>query len=151
AATDLTGCQPQGPRAPLDLVSQKLEADAYVNDARLVRVQRHAQRLQESGGLSQRTVRFRPCVAGDHPIVGIPRQPIASATHRSVKRSQKAVAEHRRDYSPLGYSLLRREKLAFGEPPRLEHPPDQAEHPTICNALGNECHELFLIRRSEKV
>src|SRR5262249_36100499 len=51
AATDLAGCQPQGPRAPLDLVAQKLEAESHVNDARLGRVQRHAQRLQQRGGL----------------------------------------------------------------------------------------------------
>src|SRR5262249_19261077 len=68
--TDLAGCQPQGPRSPLDLVSQELEADLYVNDPRLVRVQRHAQRLQESGGLRQSTLRFRTCVAGDHPSSG---------------------------------------------------------------------------------
>src|ERR1700751_422746 len=61
AATDLARCQPQRPRAPLDLVPQELEADLHVDDARLVRVQRHAQRLQEGCGLGQRTLRFRPC------------------------------------------------------------------------------------------
>src|ERR1700732_5306029 len=88
ATTDLAGPQPQGPRSPLDLVPQELEADLHVNDARLVRVQRHAQRLQEGCGLGQRTLRFRPCVAGDHPVVRVPRQPIASATHLPIKRSQ---------------------------------------------------------------
>src|SRR5262249_31611523 len=75
AATDLVGRQPQRPRSPLDLISQELEADLHVNDPRLVRVQRHAQRLQENGGLGQSTFRFGPCLAGDHPIVSIPRQP----------------------------------------------------------------------------
>src|SRR5262245_23969099 len=142
AATDLAGRQPQGPRPPLDLVSQELEADLHVNDPRLVRVQRHAQRLQKSCGLGQSTLRFRPCVAGDHPIVGIPRQPITSATHLPVKRSQKDVTEQGRDNSPLGYSLLRGEALDVGEHPRLKHPPDEAEYPTIRNALGDKRHEL---------
>src|SRR6516225_11211532 len=70
AATDLAGRQPQRPRSPLDLVPQELEADLHVDDTRLVRVQRHAQRLQEGCGLGQRTLRFRPCVAGDHPSSG---------------------------------------------------------------------------------
>src|SRR6516164_2029749 len=93
AATDLAGRQPQRPRSPLDLVPQELEADLHVDDTRLVRVQRHAQRLQEGCGLGQRTLRFRPCVAGDHPVVSIPRQPIASATHLPIERSQKDVTE----------------------------------------------------------
>src|SRR5262245_10011717 len=151
AATDLAGRQPQGPRPPLDLVSQELEADLHVNDPRLVRVQRHAQRLQKSCGLGQSTCRFRPCVTGDHPIVGRPRQPITSATHLPVKRSQKDVTEQGRDNSPLGYSLLRGEALAVGEHPRLKHPPDEAEYPTIRNALGDKRHELLLIRRPEEV
>src|SRR5215471_4729891 len=108
ATTDLAGCQPQGPRATLDLVSQELEADLHVNDARLVRVQRHAQRLQESCGLRQSTLRFRTCVTGDHPIVGIPRQSIASATHLPVKRSQPDVTEQGGNNSPLGCTLLGR-------------------------------------------
>src|SRR6516165_10710481 len=106
ATTDLVGRPPQGPGSPLDLVPQELEAALHVDDARLVRVQRHAQRLQEGGGLGQRTLRFRPCVAGDHPVVRIPRQPIASATHLPIKRSQKDVTEQGGNNSPLWCPLL---------------------------------------------
>src|SRR5262245_3761279 len=126
-ATDLAGRQPQGPRAPLDLVSQELEADLYVNDPRLVRVQRHAPRLQESCGLGQRTVRFRPCVTGDHPIVGIPRQSIASATHLPVKRSQQDVTEQGGNNSSLGCPLLGRKALTLGQYPGFEHASKVAE------------------------
>src|SRR5262249_39257235 len=151
ATTDLAGCQPQGPRATLDLVSQKLEADLHVNDARLIGVQRHAQRLQESRGLGQRTLRFRSCVTGDHPIVGIPRQPIASATHLPIKRSQKDVTEQGRDNTPLRCPLLGRQPLTIGQDPGFEHASDEAEHPTIRNALSHESQQLFMVHRPEKI
>src|SRR3954471_9576648 len=72
-ATNLARGQLQGPTTALDLVPQELEPDRDVHDPRLLDVERHAQRLQDLGGLGQHPARLRPRVTRDHPIVSIAR------------------------------------------------------------------------------
>ena len=97
-ATDLAGGQPQRPAAPLDLVPEKLEAVRDVDDPRLLDVELSRPSVFQDPVASASTrPRFRPSVAGDHPIVSIPRQPIASATHLPIKRRQKDVTQQGRN------------------------------------------------------
>src|SRR3954471_21202780 len=151
AGTDLARGQPQGPAPALDLVPQELEAGRDVDDPRLLDVERHAQRLQDPGGLGQHPARFRPSVTRDHPIVSVPRQPKTSAAHLAVKRSQEDVTQQGGNDPALRGTRLGREALALGLDAGLEHALDQPEHPPVRDSLSHEPQQLLMCNRPEEI
>src|SRR6266511_3401082 len=107
---DLARRQPHGPAASLDLVPEELEAIPDVHDPRLLRIDVHAQLLQDSTRRHQCGACFGCGRAGDNPIVRIPRELIAPASHLPIERGQKNVAQQRRGYPALRRPSFRREE-----------------------------------------
>jgi hypothetical protein len=77
----------------LDLVAEELEAVLNMNDPRLLRMQIHAQLFQDAASSVDGCSRLCRGLAGDYPIVRVPRQLIPLVSHLPIKRRQEDVAE----------------------------------------------------------
>src|SRR5215467_7056388 len=77
----------------LDFVAKKLETVSDMNDPRLLRMQLHAQLFQDSSGRVHSSSCLCCRLAGNHPVVGIPRQLIPSQSHLPIERRQENVTE----------------------------------------------------------
>ena len=82
----------------LDLVTQEFETVLNVDDPRLLRVQLHAQLFQDSEGRVDGGSCLGCRFAGNHPVVGIPRELISLVAHLPIKWRQKDVAEQEGEY-----------------------------------------------------
>src|SRR5437660_2802826 len=80
-ATDLTHRKSKSLPA-LDLVAEELEAMLNVDDPRLLRMQLHSQLSQDSQGDGHCRSRLCRRLAGNHPVVRVPRQLISLASHK---------------------------------------------------------------------
>src|SRR5205085_11110187 len=85
---------------------EKLEAEPGVDDPRLLRIDHHTQRLQDPACRRQRGLCLRLGSTGDDPVVRVPRELIASASHLLINRGQENVAVQRRRNSTLPRPLL---------------------------------------------
>src|SRR6516165_225119 len=96
---DLAGWQPK-PLAALDHVPQKLESLPHMHDPRFLRMQLHAQFVQNPKRHGDGRLRFlRGCTA-NYPVIRVPRESISPASHLLVKRRQKNVTEQGRNHTP---------------------------------------------------
>src|SRR2546422_385296 len=84
--------QPKSP-SPLDLVPQKLEPLRNMHDPRLLRMQLHTQFAQDPKGRSYGRARLRRGLAGDYPVIRVPRKLITLAPHLSIEWRQENVTE----------------------------------------------------------
>ena len=64
-----------------------------MNDSRLLRMQFHAQLFQDAGSSIDGCSRLCRGLAGDYPVVRVPRQLISLVPHLPIKRRQEYVAE----------------------------------------------------------
>jgi len=64
-----------------------------MNDSRLLRMQFHPQLFQDAASSVDGCSRFCRGLAGDYPIVRVPRQLISLAPHLPIKWCQEDVAE----------------------------------------------------------
>src|ERR1700687_4085070 len=149
--SDLARRQPQGTAAALDLVPEKLEAVPDVDDPRLLRIDRHAQRPQDPTRHRQRGACLRRGCTGDDPIIRVPREPIAPAAHLPIERRQENVAQQRRGYPALRRPALRRKEPTLAVTARCQHRLDEAHDPAIGHTLGHEREQLFVLHRPEEV
>ena len=76
----------------LDLVAEELEAVLNMNDPRLLRMQIHAQLFQDAASSVDCCSRLCRGLAGDYPIVRVPRQ-LISLLRISRSNAQEDVAE----------------------------------------------------------
>lgn len=73
-----------------------------VHDPRLLRMQLHAQFAQDALRRCQGSPCLRGRLAGDYPVVRIPRELMSPAAHLPIKRRQGNIAEQGRKYA--GYN-----------------------------------------------
>jgi len=85
-----------------------------VDDPRLLRIDVHAQLLQDSTRRLQRDTRLRRGRAGDDPVVRVPRELITLASHLPIKRGQENVAQQRRGGSLNAKDNFRFERTIMG-------------------------------------
>src|ERR1035437_658392 len=76
-----------------DLVPKKLESLPHVHNPRLLRMQLHAQFVQNPKRRGHCLSRLCCRLAGCYPVVGVPRELISFAPHLLIERRQKDVAE----------------------------------------------------------
>src|ERR1035437_1652610 len=76
-----------------DLVPKKLESLPHVHNPRLLRMQLHAQFVQNPKRRGHCRSRLCCRLAGCYPVVGVPRELISFAPHLLIERRQKDVAE----------------------------------------------------------
>src|SRR5450755_4547630 len=79
--------------AAFDLVPKKLESLPDMHDRRLLRMQLHAQFVQNPKRRGHCRPRLCCRLAGRYPVVGIPRERISLAPHLLIERRQKYIAE----------------------------------------------------------
>src|SRR5215831_17198139 len=72
-----------------DQVTQKFESTLYMHYPRRLRMQLHAQLVQESESRGDSRARLSRRLTGSHPIVCEPRKLIPLASHLPIKRRQK--------------------------------------------------------------
>src|SRR5215472_565617 len=137
--------------ATLDLVPKKLEPLPDMHDPRLLRMQLHAQLVQDS----KRRGHCHPCLchrlAGHNPVVGVPRKLIPLAPHLLIERRQKYVTEQGRNHPTLRSPALRRKQSPIAVASRLQHRLNQAQHPAVRYPLGHQREQLRVIHGPEKV
>src|ERR1700675_2823051 len=75
--------------AALDLVPKKLESLPNMHDPRLLRMQLHAQFVQNPKRRGHRRPRFCCRLAGQYPVVGVPCELISLAPHLLIEWRQK--------------------------------------------------------------
>src|SRR3954451_14004766 len=140
------------PLAPaLDLVPKKLEAEPGVDDPRLLRIDHHTQRFQDPACRRQRGLRLRLGPTGDDPVVRVPRELIASASHLLIKRGQENVAVQRRRNPTLWRPLLRRQEPTLPVAARRQRRLNQAQDPAIGHTLSNQREELLVRYGPEEI
>ncbi len=126
------------PLSALDLVPKKLESLPDVHDSRLLRMQLHAQLIQNPKRRGHRGPRFCRRLTGHYPVVGVPRKLISLAPHLLIERRQKYVTEQGRNHPALRSPALAWKQPPFAIASCLEHHLYQAQYPTIGYSLGNE-------------
>ena len=122
-----------------------------VDDPRLLRIDVHAQLLQDSTRRRQRGTRLRRRRAGDDPVVRVPRELITLASHLPIKRRQENVAQQWRGYPALRRPSFSREEPTFSVTARCQHGLDEAQDSAIGHTLGHEREEFLVVHRPEKV
>src|SRR6476620_7385041 len=122
-----------------------------MNNPRFLRMQLHAQLLKDSAD----RVHCGACLccrfAGDHPIIGIPRELIPSQAHLPIEWRQENVTEDGRNHTPLGSTALTGKEPPFAVASCLEHRLDKAKHSAVRHSLGYEGEKLLMIDRPEKI
>src|SRR5271167_1082986 len=121
-----------------------------MNDPRLLRMQLHAQLIQDPKRRGPCRPRFCRRLTGQYPVVGVPRKLITLAPHLLIKWRQKYVTEQRRNYPALRSPALARKEPPFPIASCLEHRPNQAQHPAIRYSLGYQREKFLMIHRPEK-
>src|SRR6516162_4513359 len=87
----------------------------------------------------------------NNPIVRIPRELIAPASHLPIERRQKNVAQQRRGYPALRRPSFRREEPTLSVTARRQHGLNEAQNSAIGHMLGHEREELLVIHGPEEV
>ncbi|HET8548411.1 MAG TPA: hypothetical protein VFL57_10425 [Bryobacteraceae bacterium] len=141
----------KSPLPALDLVSKKLKSLPNMHDPRLLRMQLHAQLIQNPKRRGHRRPRLCRRFAGHYPVIGIPRKLIPLAPHLLIERRQKYVTEQGRNHPALRSPALGWKQPPFAITPGLEHRLNQAQHPAVGYSLSNEREQFCVIHRSEKV
>src|ERR1700745_4416444 len=108
-----------------------------MDDPRLLRIDVHAQLLQDSTRRPQRDTRLRRGRAGDDPVVRVPRELITLASHLPIKRRQENVAQQRRGYPALRRPSFSREEPTLSVATRCPHGLNEAQDSAIDKTLGN--------------
>ena len=83
--------------------------------------------------------------AGDHPIIGIPRELIPSQAHLPIEWRQENVTEDGRNHTPLGSTALTGKEPPFAVASCLEHRLDKAKHSAVRHSLGYEGEKLLMV------
>src|SRR6516225_7682262 len=122
-----------------------------MHDPRLLRMQLHAQLVQNPKRRGHCRSRFCRRFTGHYPIIGVPRKLISLAPHLLIKWRQKYVTEQRRNHPALRGPALARKEPPFAIASCLEHRPYQAQHPTIRYSLGHQREEFLMIHGPKKV
>src|SRR5260370_20792831 len=125
-----------GPAA-LDLVPQELKSESDVHDPCFLRIQMHSQSFQDPEGVGQCRARLRRGLAGNHPVIRVPRELVALAPHLLIKWRQKYVTEQGRDNPALRSPALGGKQLPLAVASCFEHCPNQAQHSTVRYSLRN--------------
>src|SRR5215471_18432257 len=102
-------------------VSQKIKSLLDMNDPCLLWIQSHAQLFQYPSRSCQCGSRLRHRLAGDHPIIGEPCQPISFASHLLIERRQKYVTKQRRSDSALWGPALAGKEFPLAVATSLKH------------------------------
>src|ERR1700737_1084014 len=90
----------------LDLVTEELKPVLDMNDSRLLRMQFYTQLFQDAASGVDGCSRLCRGLAGDYPIVRVPRQLISLVPHLPIKRRQEDVAEQGGSYPALSSPAL---------------------------------------------
>jgi hypothetical protein len=122
-----------------------------VDDPRVLRIDRHTKRLQDPIRRRQRSARLRRGRAGDNPVVRVPPEPTALASHLSIERRQKNVAQQRRSYPTLRGPSLGRQEAALAIAAYCQHRLDAAQNSAIRRTLGHKRAKFLVLDRSEEM
>jgi len=79
--------------ATLDFVPEKLESLPDVYNPRLLRMQFHAQFVQNPKRCGYRRTRLCRRLAGHYSVIGVPRKLVSLAAHLLIERRQEYVTE----------------------------------------------------------
>src|ERR1700730_286309 len=130
--------QPKLPSSALDHVPKKLESLPDMHDPRFLRMQLHAQFVQNPKRRGHCRPRLCRRLAGRYPVVGVPRELISLAPHFLIKRRQEDVTEQGRNHPALRSPALGRKEATLAITPRLEHRLNQAQHPAVGYSLDHQ-------------
>jgi len=95
--------------------------------------------------------RLPRCLASHNPIIGKPRELIASLAHLPIKRRQENIAEQGRDHSALRGAPFARCVVPAFAAASLEHRLDQAQHTSVSHLSGHQSKQLVVLNRPEVV
>jgi len=112
-ATDLTHRKSKSLPA-LDLVAEELEAMLNVDDPRLLRMQLHSQLSQDSQGDGHCRSRLCRRLAGNHPVVRVPRQLISLASHLPIVGDEAGYTAGSSGHAPYTKGNFQFERTVVG-------------------------------------
>lgn len=149
-AGDLGRSEPHRLTAAFDLVSQECKPMPDVHDARLARIQLYAQFCQDLSRRCQGTLGLGSCPTGHHPIVTVPRELLAPASHLPIQGCQEHVTEQRAEPPTLRGPCGRRKLSPFDRAACFQSACNDPQHPSVGDLTGDQGHQLVVVDPVER-